>query len=353
MYELGLGLAAKQMWDEACAVYARIEDQHGDTEFAARAADQRMLIAQMPGLSTCGAVAGAPVKGFDLAHRSGDVELAISQAVAGTVLGAALPVAMFPDFIPPEVVAASTLVGLGSGLAGSMIVAKNYNVSEGQAMAVFTGEYIGAWNGAALSAILYPLGPPGPAIPLQYALAGFIVGGAAGTASAVYLDPSAADMALVRSGASWGTATAAISFMLVEGRSIQGDFTRMLLGTDLGLVTGIVLADQMDLSRGRMNLINLSGYAGAIVAVGVLGTVGFDTLDSQVVGGAVIVLSGVGLGVGAYLTRDMSGEESAVAAGVGAEYRDGRWRFGMPIPAIVPVREGEYGVRIPLASGRF
>ena len=217
MYELGLGLAAKQMWDEACAVFGRIEDQHGETDFAARAASQRTMIGQMPGVTTCGAVGEATTKGFDLGERSGDVELAVSQALAGTLFGAALPSVLFGDFVPAEVVAASTLVGLGSGLAGSMVAAKKYEVSEGQAMAIFTGEYGGAWNGGALSTILFPLGPPGPATPIQYAVAGFVAGGAVGTVSAIYLDPSAADMALVRSGASWGTATAAISYTLVQG----------------------------------------------------------------------------------------------------------------------------------------
>lgn len=353
MYQLGLGLAAKQMWNEACAVYDRIADQHGDTEYATRAAEQRSMIAQMPGLSACGTAAFVSGRGFDLSGTSGDVELVVSQAIAGTAFGAGLPSLLIPNGMTGELVAASTLVGLGSGLAGSMLVSKKYDVTEGQAMAVFTGEYLGAWNGGALSAILFPFGPPSPAAPLQYAMTGFLVGGAAGTAAAIYLEPSAADMALVRSGASWGTGMAALSFTIFYGGEMRGDFTRLLVGTDLGLLTGVILADRIDVSRGRMNLINLSGYAGGVVAFGVLGTLGLDGVESPVVGGSILVLSGVGLGVGAHLTRKMDLTDHGGTAGVGAEYRDGRWRFGMPIPTVVPVRAGEYGIRLPLASGTF
>jgi hypothetical protein len=353
MYRLGLALADKQMWDEACAVYARVEEQHGDTEYAQRAAEHRAMVAQLPEVQTCGVASSADGKGFDLGARSGDVELVVSQAVAGTAFGAALPSLYMPNEMRGEMIAASTLLGLGSGIAGSMVASKRFKVTEGQAMAVFTGEYIGAWNGGALSAILYPFGPPAPATPLQYAVGGFLVGGAAGTAAAIYLEPTAADMALVRSGASWGTGMAALSFTIVYGGNERSDFARMLVGTDVGLVTGALLASKLDVSRGRMNLINLSGYAGGVVAFGVLGTLGLEGLESQVVGGSVLVMSGVGLGVGAHLTRRMDETDSGGTAGVGAEYRDGRWHLGMPIPTVVPVRKGEFGLRLPLASGTF
>jgi hypothetical protein len=354
MYELGLTLAEKRMWSEACAVFGRIEAIDTSGEMAARAAAQRQLIAQLPDVSECTPL-GTSTKavGFDLSSKSGDTELAITQSIVGTALGLLLPNALSFQGAQPEVVAAATLVGLGGGLVSSIVASNGSDISEGQAMAVFTGEYIGAWNGLATAFVVYPFGVPSPVTPLRTTVAGIVVGGVVGGITAKQFKPSAADMALVRSGASWGTAFSGATFGLVSADSERAIFGRLLLGTDLGLISGILLAQRLDLSRGRVNVINLAGYAGGVFAIGVLGTIGLDEFGPGVVGSSLILCSSIGLGVGTYLTRNGESSNSGGTAGVGAEYRDGRWHFGMPLPTVVPVKAGEYGVRLPLASGRF
>ena len=354
MYQLGLGLMGKQSWGEACAVFGRIQDVYADLEMATRAGEQITMIKQI-GDPACGAEGwgptAAPAPGRasaapapaakQLGENNGDIELAISQALMGTAFGVYAP---FSFGTPTNglLLSATAIAGLATGLGTSLTVANRHGVTQGQAMAVYTGEVVGITHGVFLAA---ELGIWNPAQPIS---AGFVLGGAGGIAVAVFARPTAGEMSMVRSGASWGTATGvlALTFFQIPSALV------LLGGMDLGLITGAVLSQRLDVSRRRMNFINLSGYTGA-AGVGIL-LLGAGGGSSQIVASCLFVGAGSGLVVGAHLTRNMDGD--GAANGSALELRDGKWYVGMPLPEPAPVRVGEdvgMGVRLPIVKGRW
>jgi hypothetical protein len=350
MYQLGLGLMGKQSWGEACAVFGRVQDVYGDLEAATRAGEQMAMIQQM-GEPACGAAPGAVTAaaqqgsstpaGKQPGTVNGDIELAVSQALMGTAFGVYAPFAIgVPD--SALVISATTLAGLATGLGVSLTVANRHGVTQGQAMAVYTGEAVGITHGLLLGP---ELGIWNVAQPMT---AGFVLGGAAGIAAAVYGKPTAGQMSMVRSGVSWGAATGALTILMFEIPSALV----VLGGMDLGLVAGAMLSQRLDISRRRMNFINLSGYTGAAgVAILLIGVGGGSP---QLMAGVLFVGAGGGLAVGAHLTRDMDGD--GAASGSALELRDGKWYLGMPMPEPAPVRVGEdvaMGVRLPIMKGRW
>jgi len=352
MYQLGLGLMGKKSWAEACAVFGRIQDVYPDLDTATRAGEQIGLIEQI-GDPTCGAEPGmanpasarASATPASAAKNSGanngDIELAISQALMGTAFGVYGP---FAFGVPTSglVLSGTAIAGLATGLGTSLTVANRHGVTQGQAMAVYTGETVGITHGIFLG---LELGVWNPAQPIS---AGFVLGAAGGIATAVFAKPTAGEMSMVRSGISWGFATGALTLLMFEIPSALV----LVGGMDLGLVTGAVLSQRLDISRRRMNFINLSGYTGA-VGVGIL-LLGAGGGSGQVVAGTLFVGAGAGLAVGVHMTRNMDGDGAANGSAI--ELRDGKWYVGMPLPEPAPVRVGEevgMGVRLPMVKGRW
>ena len=61
-----------------------------------------------------------------------------------------------------------------------------------------------------------------------------------------------------------GVAFCCRSLIFTNPSSVNIGLIRAGAGFDVGLVTGIILASMYETSRARMNMINLSGYAGAV-----------------------------------------------------------------------------------------
>jgi hypothetical protein len=346
LYRLGLELVIAQNWDQACAVLTRVHQGYPDHKLALKAKDQANLIGAAHPKTNCGN-AGAQV-------NQGQVELILSQSVIGPTLGTLVPLSFNGVPLNPTVPVIGGLTGLGAGIAGTWIATNRHPVDSGQAMAVYTGELLGAWNGFALSYASHPRFFPTAQTPYQFLTGGLLVGAGGGVAAAVFLKPTDGDMSLVRTGAAWGTYLAAASFIYLPGSGAPSAvMMRLLMGTDVGTVVTAVVATQIEVSRLRMNLINLAGYAGAAVAGGGLVIANFYAggVSAETTGAVLAIGAVAGLGTGIHMTRNVAAGD--VAVGALLEHNDGRWKLGVPAPMALPNQYGGVTTRVSLLRGRF
>lgn len=231
----------------------------------------------------------------------GRVELIVSQGLLAPIwFGTLLPV-----YIPDSVTAASTggmvLAGLGVGIAVPYALTRENSVTSGQALTIYTAELLGGWYGVWLEGALTDevTGRPGH----LGVLAG--LGAGIGLANA-FPQVSAGDVALMRSGALWGTGYGGIVLSYLDGPDPRGAFAILGTGTTVGLAAAGALSRPLELRRSQVNLINLGGYVGLLTAGGLLLMAQPD--DSRVIATSLGVGATAGLVIGSHLaTRNGDG----------------------------------------------
>jgi hypothetical protein len=344
LYRMGLQLIDYEQLPEAEAVLRRVVDDYGDTEVSAQAAEMLAILETMePGGLDPAALARA--------------ELAIDQAIAGAAFfGFLVPASTWQPSQPLGPVAMG-LGGLGAGIGGGLVLGRKLQPSTGQVMSLFTGEVLGAANGAVLSSIDPPRDYRGV---YRYTTAGVLLGAGSGVAAGIFLDPTPGQVSMVNAGALYGTCLSAWSFVFFPGDgnlSNKAISLRLLAGTDLGALAGGLLAWRFPVSRARMNVIHLSALTGTAVAGGsvlLIDWYGRNGMDEVPMAAMVVSGTALGAGVGALLTMNMSpSARFASASGVLLERRDGRWAMGVPMAMVAPDAQGGVAVNVPLAAGRF
>ena len=345
LYKVALELMDLGQYPEARIVLTRIGTDYGDSAIAPKAAEMYALLDTME------------PAGRDEAARA-RAELAIDQALASAAFfGFLVPASTFQPS-EPLVPVTMGLAGLGAGIGGGLYLGRSMEPSQGQVMSLFTGEWLGAANGLALSAVNPPRDYRGV---YRYTTAGFVAGAASGLAVAHYVEPTGGQVAMVNSGAMYGAYLTGWSFAYwyEEDRRWSDErrvFVRMAVGTDLGAALGAVAAWRFPVSRGRMNVINLAALTGTAAAAGVAFLVDYYSYGFDVGPTGAMIMSGsaLGFGTGVLLTMRMDGgREVASASGVLLERRDGRWAVGVPSAVLLPDPEGGLGVSVAVARGRF
>jgi hypothetical protein len=99
----------------------------------------------------------------------------------------------------------------------------------------------------------------------------------------------------------WGTATALEFALIAEHEGRHAPIDAMLIGTTVGMGTGIFLATRYNVSRSRVGLINLSGLLGAGLGAAIGATAEVDTTPAW--GGLLLGGQTLGLALGAVLTH--------------------------------------------------
>lgn len=358
MARMGLELALEGRWDDARALFVRLESNYGDTPEGLRAA------AHVRDLDIIGLGRAAPWEAipqpdgsFEIRDQrtgrrvdldehprgervnAGGRELAITQAFVGAgLLGVGAPL-LFDDTS-----CAVVFLGLGAGVSGglvtSILVTRQHPITRGQAGAIATGELLGGWNGAVIGAALGGDEPWQVALPT---VGGTILGGVAGAAAGIQAKPSAGQVGMVAQGGLWGLGLGGLSFLVVPSDDSRATLIRLGVASDLGALAGAGLASQFNPSRKRMNLIGLSGVAGLAAGTGaqaLLREVAVDTPTVTAVSLAVGTLGGLGLGT--YVTRDVDGAGEADTASL-----------GHPAPWVGQTQDGAPVVGVALAGGRF
>jgi hypothetical protein len=173
---------------------------------------------------------------------------------------------------------------------------------------------------------------------------------------AVTQRPKAGDIELVRSSLLWGTTAGLLSAAaFAPDTSSEGAWLTGAIAMDVSLVVGISLANNFDLSRNRVLIIDAGAVGGGLVGLGItLLIVGGDNVSGQAVAGGALGGLCAGIAVAALATHNLdTGETQARAPAYPALFArdaDGHWAVGMPAPTPVLDTTGTRTVGASLAA---
>lgn len=300
---------------------------------------------------------------------AGRVGLIAYSTIYGAWLGVAVPL-MF-DADRPEAYGAGLLAGAPLGFFGGRWFARERSISAGDAGLIAWSGVWGTWQGGGWMSVLGDRTECSGGADCYSTdadasdfVGAMVVGGLAGTVAAAVVadrvDVAAGTSTMIGWGSLWGTGAGLVTAVLAD---LDGDevLAAALIGGDAGFAVPAVLAPRWDMSNGRAWLVNAAGVMGGAIGGGV------DLLVQPNSDVAILIPaigSAVGLGLGAWLTRDM--DEGRVREGAlqrdpqGAllGLRDGQWRLALPQPTPVLLlndgtRGAEPGMRVPLLDARF
>lgn len=241
--------------------------------------------------------------------RSGRTELLIAASVGGAAWGGSAFTAIFGE---NELGTLGTALGLGIGLGGAYLGIPR-DISVGSSSFIVGSTLVGVVEGLLVSSLfscetvqqmdtgLYrPDTCDGEVIAgvgLMSGVGGAVFGALAGPRFAL----DAGDAAIINSGALWGVIAGGL-FYSVFDQDARVDEALVLSGLNLGVLTGALVAQRSQVSRGHVALIDLSGLAGIIV-----GTAMASVIPDEGEQVPHLALAGmtIGLITGAYLTRHM------------------------------------------------
>ena len=256
----------------------------------------------------------------------------------------ALILADVEDPVPYGLVLIAGPVG---GLAGSLSLTRNSELSDGQASLINLGGVWGIWQAVGAAALADASEKP--------TVYSSMVGGALGLAlaSSIVKDRniSPGDATLINFGGIWGTWFSICGAMAARDRS--SDNSKFVLGSammggNIGLLTMAGWSTKLNMSRARARLINIGGIVGTLYGLGTSILLDIEPEDRSFwllmgIGGMV------GLTGGSYFTRNYDTPESYFTeSGAGLlnlETAEKRWNLSLPTITVAPVGGGKS--RIP------
>ena len=229
-----------------------------------------------------------------------------------------------------------------SGLAGSLSLTRNSELSDGQASLINLGGVWGIWQavGAAALADASDKATVGASMmggAIGLALAGSIVRGR---------DINPGDATLINFGGIWGTWFSICGAMAIRDRS--RDNRNFILGSamtggNVGLTTMAVWSTKLNMTRARARLINIGGIVGTLYGLGTSILLDIEPED-RTFWSLMGLGSAVGLTAGAYFTRNYDTQTSYFTdEGIGLfnlDPAEQRWSLSFPTIGVVPVSNG-------------
>ncbi|RKH62999.1 hypothetical protein [Corallococcus aberystwythensis] len=205
---------------------------------------------------------------------------------------------------------AVSLLGGGAGAAISLLATRS-GMTQGQAAAINSGTVWGFGFGLASIGSFDLDGDSSTGAVMAGAL-GFT---GLGILVAELARPTAGQVSLANSGGLWSGVVAAL-LMATQSNSDTRAFFGIEQGVvGAGLVTFALVSRNLDISRGRVLLIDAGGILGGLVGLSALFlALDDDHGDALLVGTAVGVVAG--LGTATFLTRDFDGPDDAPAVSV-------------------------------------
>jgi hypothetical protein len=300
------------------------------------------------------APAGAPAPGEiseAASANEGRGRLALWSSLYGIWLGVATDV-LFD--VKDRSVILAPMVGMGLSLAVSLLVTSEHPVTTGQAWTIVTGLDYASANGALWGA--------GLGLSNKGVVGASVATSVVGTAAAIWVAaaerPKAGDIELVRSSLLWGT-TVGLLGTLAVGPSSASNRTIWKAGAvamDVSLLAGVGLANQFDLSRNRVLIIDAGALGGGLVGFGVavLGESDGRGIAAGAVGGLLF-----GIGIAALATRHLdtpaAGAQALAYPALFARAADGRWSVSLPPPTPVLDASGNrpVGATLTAVGGLF
>jgi hypothetical protein len=270
-------------------------------------------------------------------ERNGRAAIVIGTSAYGIWLGVAADVLFENDSIRGAII--PPLVGMGAGLAVSLLATANHPIDGGQAWTIITGMEYGSINGALWAGSLNLDSQE----VVGTALATGLASTAIGLLVAEKLHPRQGDVEVVRSGLLWGTVTGLLAMAAISPDSDDKAFFRAsAVSMNLGFLGGLALAASFDVSRNRDLIIDAGALGGGFVGFGVtwLATAG-PSMNGEPLAVGTLVGMYAGMGAAIFLTREMDLDDDDDAPSVAALYgRDARGRWGWGTPGVAPVLDG-------------
>lgn len=246
---------------------------------------------------------------LDRMPRSGRTELLVASSLVGAAWGAGAFQASFGENLLGTV---GSALGLGIGFGGAYLGIPR-DIPVGTSSFIIGSTLIGSVEGLLVSSLVtcktrqdvgtgqYRLDDCDGDVIAGVGLVSGVGGALFGALTAPRFDMDPGDAAIINSGALWGAITGAL-FYVVFDRDARVDEALVLSGLNLGLLTGALVAQRSQVSRGHVGLIDLSGLAGIIAGAALANVVPDE--GKQVPHFALAGMT-VGLITGAYLTRHM------------------------------------------------
>jgi len=286
----------------------------------------------------------------------GRIELLVWSTLYGMWLGVAVPAAL--DAEGPEAYGIGLLVGGPAGFLTARSFLRGRQITEGQARAITLGGSWGTWQGLGWRMVLdndeYGNSAQGT---FGAMILGGLTGIGVGTAIATSRSVRAIATDLTQSGALWGTWYGAATAGILDLDGDDDVLTAALIGGNVGLITMAVASRNIDMSRGRLRLINVAGLAGLLAGAGL------DLLIQPESGRVALLIptltSAAGLLAGVAWTRDRVQGGGAPGGGDAMlEARDGKlaWSVPIPSPTLLRTADGrnrEPGIRLMFVRATF
>jgi hypothetical protein len=243
--------------------------------------------------------------------RSGRRELLVAGTLGGGFLGSGLTTLLSDTNIA---LAGAGPLGLALGFGGAYLAVPD-DIPVGTSSYIIGASIIGAVEGALLGRYLscdtvtrpdgtYDREECDGAPVTAASMAGAVGGLALSALTAGRLKLDAGDAGLINSGALWGGMSGGLFWLIFDSDPRIGE-PLLIGGMNLGILTGVLLAQRVELSRAHMGLIDVSGFLGLLVG-GVVADVADrnQAIDERIPHFALLGMT-VGLIAGTYLTRHM------------------------------------------------
>ncbi|MDI7267186.1 MAG: hypothetical protein QME96_04235 [Myxococcota bacterium] len=308
-----------------------------------------------------GSAAGPAGAVGDADGDDGTVDLAVSSTLQGIAVAWASTSAL--RIGDARAIGPLLLLGGGLGFTGSFLAAHYAGIGEAEAQIVGGAGWWGLTEGFLLAKTL---GESDWARVWAWSLVGWGAGMGIGITVAATAEVSRGDVALVNSAAAWGLFCGAMLGGTILGRhtfttDVEQDFSLPFAGLNVGVAAGVLASRWVDVSRGRMVMIDLAGLLGALLG-GSLGTplIIDDSSNDRKrwYNGVMLGSAALGLALGAIFTSGMDAAADGIAAAALIDVEpDGSVSLGIPVPRphIEPDREGDpsLGLWVPLAVGAW
>lgn len=244
---------------------------------------------------------------LDKLPRSGRFDLLVAATVGGALMGSSVASLFSTE---TRTLGGAVPVGLGLGFGGAYLGVPD-DIPVGTSSYVIGATVIGSLEGYLIASYLAPCNEDVTEESIEEckpviasSLAGSVSGLLFGAFTAGRFELDAGDAALINSGALWGIISGSL-FYVAFGEDPTITEPLLFGGLNIGLVTGSILAQRAEVSRGHVALIDVSGFLGLLVGGAVADVADQDEGISERVPHFALVGMTVGLITGTYLTRNM------------------------------------------------
>ena len=235
------------------------------------------------------------------------------------------------------------IAGPVGGLAGSLSLTRNSELSDGQASLINLGGAWGVWQAVGAAA----LADASEKSTVGASMAGGAIGLA--LASGIVKDRaiSPGDATLINFGGIWGTWFSICGAMAARNRS--SDSSKFVLGSammggNIGLLTVAGWSTKLNMTRARARLINIGGVVGTLYGLGASILLDIESEDRSF--WSLMGLGGmIGLTAGAYFTRNYDTQVSYFTESniglLNLGPTKGGWGLSFPTITVSPIGGGD------------